>query len=134
MSIKLFHLYDIIMFGMCCCVLQLRSAEEKPIQFTERDLLEVTQRALTRMPEGVAPIQDIDQRAQQIIRGGNIAYLIINNQALPFAVDMEHRQEYLNAIVDLIWYFYGQALTKGEAFQEGTFVLLDQNFAFYNFL
>jgi hypothetical protein len=122
------------MFGMCCCVLQLRSAEEKPIQFTERDLLEVTQRALTRMPEGVAPIQDIDQRAQQIIRGGNIAYLIINNQALPFAVDMEHRQEYLNAIVDLIWYFYGQALTKGEAFQEGTFILADHDFAFYNFL
>lgn len=134
MSIKLFHLYNIIMFGMFCCVLQLRSAEENPIQFKARDLLEVTQRALTHMPEGVAPIQDIDQRAQQIIRGGNIAYLILHNQALPFTVDREHRQEYLNAIVDLIWYFYGQAVTKSEAFQEGTFVLADHSFAFYNFL
>jgi hypothetical protein len=115
-------------------VLQLGAAAERTAQFNERDLLEVTQRALNNMPAGVSPIQNIDQRASQIIRGGNIAYLIINNQALPFAVGMEYRQEYLNAIVDLIWYFYSIAINKGQAFQEGTFVLADDGFAFYNFL
>lgn len=119
---------------MCCCVLQLGAAAERTAQFNERDLLEVTQRALNNMPAGVSPIQNIDQRASQIIRGGNIAYLILNNQKLPFDVDIQHRQEYLNAIVDLIWYFYSIAINKGQAFQEGTFVLADRGFAFYNFL
>jgi len=129
---KLFRMYAIIMLCTCSCALKLGAAEERPMRFTARDLLETTRNALSNMPPGVSQIEDLDRRAQQIISGGNIAYLILARQKLPFNVD--NRQDYLNAIVDLIWYFYGQAVTKGEAFQEGTFILMDDDFAFYDFL
>ena len=41
---------------------------------------------------------------------------------------------YLTAIIDLIWFFYSQALTKNQAFDEGTFIIQDTQHTFYNFL
>jgi hypothetical protein len=42
--------------------------------------------------------------------------------------------EYLDAIIDLMWYLYSIALEKGQTFKEGTFVLQDADHKIYNFL
>jgi hypothetical protein len=42
--------------------------------------------------------------------------------------------EYLNRIIDLMWYLYGIAIEKNQAFDEGTFVIEDHESKMYNFL
>lgn len=39
------------------------------------------------------------------------------------SVDFDSQSAYLNAIIHAIWYFYAQATSRGEAHEEGTFVL-----------
>ena len=41
---------------------------------------------------------------------------------------------YLNAIIDLMWFYYDMAMEKNQAFSDGTFVLQDQGGRIYNFL
>ena len=41
---------------------------------------------------------------------------------------------YLNAIIDLMWFYYDMAIDKNQAFSEGTFVLQDQGNRIYDFL
>lgn len=70
--------------------------------------------------------------ANNIIAGGNIAYnlLYLNNNKYQNA----SQRDYLNAIIALMWYFYGEAIVKNELFTQGAFVIKDTNFAIYNFL
>jgi hypothetical protein len=45
-----------------------------------------------------------------------------------------NQAQYLDAIIDLMWYFYAVAIEKGQAFEQGTFVIQDNDHAIYNFL
>jgi len=47
---------------------------------------------------------------------------------------IENNDQYLNAVIDLMWYFYKLTVEKGQAYSEGTFVIEDTGFGFYNFL
>ena len=44
------------------------------------------------------------------------------------------QEAYLNAIIDLLWFYYNIAVDKNQAFSEGTFVLQDQDGRIYKFL
>jgi hypothetical protein len=72
-------------------------------------------------------------KPERVIRGGTIAAYLLAGQDVP-ANFTSNRENYLNAIIDLIWYFYGEAINKGQRFDEGTFVLKDPGFRFYTFL
>ncbi len=41
---------------------------------------------------------------------------------------------HLHAIRDLAWFLYGKALEKNQGFEEGTFVIVDEDFKLYDFL
>ena len=44
------------------------------------------------------------------------------------------RQEYLAAIVSIMWYLYSEAINKQQAFIDGSFIILDPDLKLYNFL
>lgn len=70
---------------------------------------------------------------ERIMRGGNIASYLLSGQNVPDEF-INNLETYLNSIADLIWFFYSEAINKGQRFDEGTFVLLDPEFRFYGFL
>ena len=65
----------------------------------------------------------------RIAQGKTIACTILHNH-----VPQLSQADYLNQIIDLMWYFYSLAVNKHQAFEEGTFIIEDTNNKFYNFL
>lgn len=49
-------------------------------------------------------------------------------------IQIKEQRDYLDAILSLIWFLYGNALLQEQGFSEGTFVLEDKEFIIYNFL
>lgn len=116
-------LYTSLLSLVCgCCSTQ--AAEEPVRQMNAVQLVTATER-LAQHPEWVKP--------ERMVRGGTIAAYLLTGQDVP-ANFTSNRENYLNAIIDLIWYFYGEAINKGQRFDEGTFVLKDPDFRFYTFL
>lgn len=66
----------------------------------------------------------------RVERGKVVACNILSDRRM----NLRDQNEYLNAITDLMWYFYSLAIKKRQAFEEGTFLLEDPNLKFYNFL
>jgi hypothetical protein len=67
---------------------------------------------------------------ERVAHGKQIACDIVmhNLQSMP------DTNKYLDAIVDLMWYLYSIALEKGQAYDEGTFVIQDNDPKIYTFL
>jgi len=67
---------------------------------------------------------------ENITEGRKIACALFTGQRFP---NMD-QEAYLNAIIDLVWFYYDMAVDKNQAFSEGTFVLQDQDGRIYKFL
>lgn len=67
---------------------------------------------------------------ERVASGKQIACNILGGSMKPIA----GTQEYLNAIINLMWYFYDLAIQKDQPFDEGTFVIQDRQLRIYNFL
>lgn len=67
---------------------------------------------------------------ERVAHGKQIACDIITHNMQ----SMADANEYLDAIVDLMWYLYSIALEKGQAFEEGTLVIQDNDHKIYTFL
>ena len=68
---------------------------------------------------------------KQIIQGSAYARKILNS--LEKEIPTSTQEEYLKSIVALNWFFYSHALENKQGFEEGTFVIEDKDFKFYNF-
>lgn len=68
---------------------------------------------------------------KQIIQGSAYAKKILNS--LEKEIPTSTQEEYLKSIVALNWFFYSHALENKQGFEEGTFVIEDKDFKFYNF-
>lgn len=67
---------------------------------------------------------------ERVIKGKNLACRILNGQ-----LDrMTNQAEYLNAIIDLMWFLYDKAVEKNQVYDEGTYIVQDAGRRFYNFL
>ena len=120
-------LYSILLTIGCCLsvIYGYVNAAERPTK-----LFKLTNQLLQA---GVVKVDLNETQIKRIMRGGNIAYYLLQGQPVP-ELDVQDRQAYLNDIINLIWYFYSEAINKNQAFDEGTFVLVDPGFQIYNFL
>lgn len=68
---------------------------------------------------------------EQIARGKRYAHKLLTGHGaeIPTAT----QEDYLQSIVALNWFFYDHALQNQQGFDEGTFVIEDKGFKFYNF-
>lgn len=69
-----------------------------------------------------------------IISGGNYLFKLLFNPDNKINIPTKTQEEYLQSIISLIWYLYGEAINKKQGFTEGTFVIEDKNFKLYDFL
>lgn len=67
---------------------------------------------------------------EKIAAGKQLACNLFRGTAQPIA----NQTEYLNAIIDLMWFFYDMAVQKDQPFDEGTFIVQDTQHRVYNFL
>lgn len=72
--------------------------------------------------------------AAHIVRGGSFCYMLRYMQRDMLLKNCSTRTNQLQAIVDLMWYLYAEALNKNEPFDHGTVVIKDTHFGLYNFL
>lgn len=71
----------------------------------------------------------------QIKLGAVWAYRLITDQkALISQLEKKSQAEHLNAVNALSWFFYAHALKSKRGFEEGTMVIEDKDFKFYNFI
>lgn len=73
-----------------------------------------------------------DELSQKAHLGGN--YLFELYYGDPKNIPSGNQKEYLDSIAALSWYLYSEAVNKGQAFNEGTFVIQDKDLKLYNFL
>lgn len=67
---------------------------------------------------------------ERVIRGKNLACRILSEQ-----LDrMTNQAEYLNGIIDLMWFLYDKAVEKNQVYDEGTCIVQDTDRRFYDFL
>lgn len=62
-----------------------------------------------------------------IIEGGKICYRILEGDSFAGGVTLED-------VGNLLWFFYACAVNKGQAFEEGAYILVDPAQQFFNFL
>ena len=67
---------------------------------------------------------------ERVVHGKEVACILLSDQPLNFG----QQDQYLRAIIDLIWFFYDQALAKNQVFEEGTYIIQDPQNRFYDFL
>jgi hypothetical protein len=71
---------------------------------------------------------------ERVIRGKNLACRILNEPQLDLKNSMSTQSEYLNGIIDLMWFLYDKAVEKNQVYDEGTCIVQDADRRFYDFL
>lgn len=71
---------------------------------------------------------------KDMISQGQVIYRAIQNGSVEISVLKANPVRYLKDIISLVFYFYAQAIQKGQGFSSGTFVIQDPEFKVYNFL
>ncbi len=89
---------------------------------------EIWQRKLNQNMNALKEL--FEDKNQPWKKGQNLVRNIMAGKLIEF----KDVKEYLTAVRNLMWYLYPLAVQKREAFQEGTFVIIDPNFRILHFL
>ena len=144
----------IALYGPLTIIKASESAAAEPINGAYTLLLPITTNHLRpdhTIRELQQPVRIAETESANIVYGGNLMYLILNNNPInsdpaeskpAYLTDLKilthdlqkTRRNYLQAIVALMWYLYSEAINKGQAFTEGGFIILDKELKLYHFL
>lgn len=89
---------------------------------------------------GDSVVQKEYQIRKWIADGGRYAYHILFDADFDVAnpdqsiIKTETQQEYFDAILSLMWYFYAEAINKGQKFEQGSFIVQDSQDRLFTFL
>ncbi len=89
---------------------------------------EIWQRKLN---QNMSKLRDLFENKENPWRKGQN---LVKNIMAGKLIEFNDVKEYLTAVKNLMWYLYALAVQKGQTFEEGTFVIVDNQFRILNFL
>lgn len=96
-----------------------------------KDLLAIPDKNSAQYHQEILKWQD-QLFPDRIEEGRKVICNILREQASPNIIGIQ--DSYLQSIINLMWFLYSRAMAKNQAFEEGTFVIRDEQHRLYDYL